>query len=260
MQPKMSIGVCSDISNADFINSIGFDFIELNVQRDLVPESDESVFTPILKRLSESPIRVLAANCLFPGSIKLTGPDVDFSRITEYLESAFERAHRAGMTIIVFGAGGARAVPDGFNREKALEQLVHIGSMMGSIAAKNDILVVVEPLNPDECNILNTVDETGKYIRYINHKNIRLLVDSFHWSKNDLDTKSIVENGELIKHVHIATYASRMFPGAEPCDFSQFFESLKKSGYIGPISVESFSFNLTNEGAIAVDLLQHFLK
>jgi sugar phosphate isomerase/epimerase len=87
--------------------------------------------------------------------------------------------------------------------------------------------------------VLNGVRESGGYVEDVDHPNVRLLVDAYHWLKDDNDYDAIVTYGPLLRHVHIATMASRRAPGLEACDFSDFFRALKEGGYEGRISIES---------------------
>ena len=53
------------------------------------------------------------------------------------------------------------AAADGFDRAQAWDQLVTFGRMLGSLARRHNVTIVVEPLNRDECNVLNTVGESA---------------------------------------------------------------------------------------------------
>ena len=55
------------------------------------------------------------------------------------------------------------------------------------------------------------------------------------------DPEAIVKAGPLLKHVHIAEYGSRLFPGHDPALVERlrpFFGALKKAGYAGGVSCE----------------------
>lgn len=68
---------------------------------------------------------------MFPGSIKLTGDNVDFEAIQTYVNHAIGRLAQAGIKIGVFGSGGSRRVPENFPREKAWEQLKTVAKILG---------------------------------------------------------------------------------------------------------------------------------
>jgi sugar phosphate isomerase/epimerase len=151
-------------------------------------------------------------------------------------------------------------VPEGFSRVVAIDQLIEFGSMCADVAARYGITIAVEPLNTRECNILNTVDECGQYVARVAHPNLMLLVDAYHWSVNDNDTESLERYAAFLTHVHVATYSSRLPPGAEPCDFDGFFGALKESGYRGAVTVEAHWDNFDAQALAAVDTLRRYAE
>lgn len=237
----MQYGVCADPKYGPVLAEAGFDFVELHVQNNLKTEQPEDVFTSELIRIQASPLMPLAANCFVPGHLKLTGPHVDWDALGVYVEEAFARARTAGIRTIVFGSGGARGIPEGFDRDTAWHQLVRFGKLIGPPAEAKDVTVVVEPLNVSKgaCNVLTSVGESGRYVQEVDHPHVRLLVDAYHWGLDNDSYDDIVTMGPLLHHVHIATIENRLPPGFEPCDFTGFLSALKEAGYDGPISIEA---------------------
>ncbi|MEJ5312115.1 MAG: sugar phosphate isomerase/epimerase family protein [Anaerolineae bacterium] len=257
----MKLGVCADPSAAPVLAAAGFEFLELHVQNHLkTTVEDEAAFPPELARIRASTLPCVAANCFLPADLKVTGPDVNRNALGSYAEIVFERAVLAGMDTIVFGSGGARRIPDGFERDIAWQQLVEFGQLIGPLAGRYGIVVVVEPLNQRECNVLTGVEEAGRYVEDVNHPNVRLLVDAYHWLKDDNDYEAIVAYGPLLSHVHIATVANRRAPGVEDCDFTDFFRALKASGYDGRISIEAGWTDMAAEAPLAFETLHRLVR
>lgn len=252
----MKYGVCAPIESAPILATAGYDFIELHVQRDLKTTEGEDAFGSVLSSFRKSPVPAIAANSFVPGELKITGPAVDLGALEAYASTAFDRAARTGLGTIVFGSGGARRIPDGFDRDTAWEQLVRFGQCIGPLAAARGVTVVVEPLNRRECNVLNLIGECARYVRDVDHPHVRLLVDAYHWGVEDDSEEDLVAALPLIRHAHIATYASRKAPGLEPCDFGPFFRALARGGYDGPISIEARWSALEDEAAMALATLQ----
>jgi sugar phosphate isomerase/epimerase len=234
----MKIGVCADPNAGEILKDAGYDFIEMGVSKALKPDKPYSDFVQELDRIRNSPLPCIVLNCLLPAHMKISGPAVNLPEIKSYLATLCERASDAGVEKIVFGAGGARKCPEGFDRDKAFSQLVEFGKILSEETAKYDLLVAVEPLNRNECNMLNSVNETFEYVKKVGNPNFRLHADSFHWGMEDEDGKDFTEAVPFICHTHIATYNSRLAPGEEDADFSRFFGILRKGGYDGTVSIE----------------------
>lgn len=251
----MKLGLCTELDNLAVAAAAGFDFVEVNVQGHLMPQADDDAFAANRDAILASPIPIKAANCFVPGGLKITGPEVDLEALTAYAATAFERAAAVGIETIVFGSGGARRIPAGFDRAAAWDQLVAFGGRIAPLAAAQGVTIVVEPLNQSECNVFTAVGESADYVRQIDHPNMKLLVDAFHWGRDQDSYGDLVEAGPLLRHAHIATYANRRAPGVEPCAFGPFFAALRAGGYDGRISIECGWEDLAVQAADARGLL-----
>lgn len=243
----MQYGVCGTFDLAPVAQACGFDYLESSVESVLKPAEPAAAFEAVLRTLDAMPLPCPVLNCLVPGRLKLVGPQVDQQAIAAYAATVFQRAHRAGVQILVFGSGAARRIPDGWDHLEAWSQLVAFGRLLASLGAEHGVVVTVEPLNRQETNILNTVSEAAALVRAVDHPSVRLLVDAYHWLLDGDSAEDIVAHGGLLAHAHIATSPKRLPPGAEPCDLASFFDALARAGYTGRLSFE---------GAIADPVLQ----
>lgn len=234
----MRFGVCGDVSLAAAAARASYDFAEWSVHALLRPRESDDAFRASLDALPAAGLPYPVANCFVPGDLKITGPEVDNAALESYVTTAMRRAERAGVQVIVFGSGGARRIPDGFDAWVAHDQLVAFCRMAAAMAHNHGVTVAVEPLNRSECNVLTTVSECAALVNEVGHPSIRLLVDAYHLMRDDDLYESIVTHGPLLAHVHIATEKNRVAPGAEPCDFSRFFDALAKARYTGRVSIE----------------------
>jgi sugar phosphate isomerase/epimerase len=238
----MRFGICTKASRAGEVRTAGADFVEENVQtflRGLVEDAEwQGTWT------APSALPVSAANSLVPGDLKIVGPVVDFERLQKYIANVTVRAQRVGIKILVFGSGGARNVPDGFDRAKAQEQIVAFCKMAADACARTGITLVAEPLNKGECNIINTVGEAMTYVRQVNHKSFQCLADSYHfWMENE-QLSELEAAAPWVRHVHVADLEGRVAAGESgKSDYRPFFRVLKRAKYAGAISVEALNFN-----------------
>lgn len=234
----MQIGVCTPLANAALARGAGADFVEEHIQNFLMPERDEAAFAANRAAARAASLPVKAANCFLPGALKCVGPSVDLPRIERYAEVAFRRAADIGIQVLVFGSGGSRALPDGFPKEKALDQFVELLRRLGPIATANRLVLVVEPLNRGECNFLHTVAEGAEVVSRCGHPGVRLLADIFHMTRNGETPDDLARHGHLLSHVHIAENEKRSAPGVKGDDFRPFLRALKQAGYDQRLAVE----------------------
>ena len=234
----MQFGVCGNPAIAGAAAPAGFSYFEWSVGELLKPREPEAAFEVALAEVRSAGLPCPVVNCFVPGDLKITGPSVDCDALQKYVTTTFERAAVAGVEIIVFGSGGARQIPEGFDRGQAHGQLVRFCSMFAPIAEKNGVTVVLEPLNRTECNVLNGVGECAALVREVGHPALRLLVDAYHLLRDGDPCEDIVANGDLLRHAHIATIPNRLAPAAEACDFVPFFEALVRAGYKDRLSIE----------------------
>lgn len=235
----MNFGVCGAPECATAAAKAGYDYFEWSVQAFLQPRAEEAAFLKTLDVVRAAPLPSPVCNGFLPGDLKVTGPAVDKTALATYVTTACRRAAMAGVDTIVFGSGGARQVPEGFGRAEAAGQILTFLKMLAPIAADNGVLIVVEPLRYQECNILNTVAEGARMVHAAAADSIALLADGYHWACNEESEADIVAAGPRLRHMHIATRANRRAPGAEPCeDLPRFLRAVGRIGYTGRISIE----------------------
>lgn len=247
----MRIGVCT--SPEELARPVeGLTFVEPSVTGLLCPKEDEAVFAERLAAARAAAAPVEAVNCLIPGDMKTTGPEVDAAALDAYIGVVCRRAARAGVKRIVFGSGGSRKVPDGFDHERAAGQLVEHLKRWGRIAAGHGVTFVVEPLNAAETNIINTVDEGAELVRRADHPNVRLLADTYHMARDGDKPEAIRRAGGLIAHVHCAEGGGRVPVGFGGEDHRPYFRALKDIGYDDRVSIEATWENFAQQLGRAV--------
>lgn len=231
------IGRCTPVDALETTKEAGFAFFEIGVQR--YGRLSEEDFQRLLATVRRLGVKVPVSNGFIPSDIKLVGPSADLAVQNAYLEVALARARKLGVKTVVFGSGGAREVPEGFARDKALYQLIDFGRRAANVAKRHGITLAVEPLNRGETNIFNTAAEALEYVKAVDRPNFQLMVDYYHMVKENEDPDIILEAGPRIKHVHIAA-PDRSFP-REPdeADYAKLFANLRKIGYRGGVSVEA---------------------
>ena len=247
----MQFGACMNSANASAAKAGGWDFVEESVQRYLKGQ-DENWPTP-----SSPDLPVPSANSMVPGNIPIVGPNVSREALTHYMTNVLTRAKTTGIRTVVFGSGGARSVPDGFDRNTAVDQITDFLHLIAPIAESNGVTIVIEPLNRGECNILNTVGEAMTYVKRVDHPAIRCLVDSYHMWLEDEPLSNLEAAMPSIAHVHVADKEGRVAPNESgKSDYLSFFKVLKAGGYDKLCAVECGGLDLNTNGPRVLKFLQ----
>ncbi|WP_051359844.1 sugar phosphate isomerase/epimerase family protein [Adhaeribacter aquaticus] len=235
--PKL--GMVSSIDQDSLLYASGFRLIGESVSKMLSPNLSEAQFQENLKQLKQTKCKVYVCNILFPGSMKITGPDVNEQRILPYVDSVFSRAHQADIPVIVLGSSGSRRIPKGYDNEKAKADFVNLCRKMAEVAKKHKITIAIENLNKGETNFLNTLAEVTEVVTKVNHPNFRVNADIYHMLKENESPLQIQDAGKLIVHVEIAEREIRSMPGVMGDDFRPYLKALKTIKYKGPIIIEA---------------------
>ena len=248
---RIKFGVCRPLSDASILKSVGYDFIECDVASALMPDKGGDDWKRQRDKILSLAVPLRSCNGFIPGRFRLTGPKADFAPALDYAEIALRRAEEVGVKTIVFGSGGARNVPGDYcaknfrdvpNVEKGFEQYTQFCALLAKrIEDLKDVCVVIEPLRPNESNIVNFVWQGVQICNEVNSPRVRQLADIFHMMMGRESAASIVQAGSLLKHCHIAEHTTRNFPGSDPLRnhyFRAYFDALRTIGYTGSISCE----------------------
>lgn len=242
----MRYGLCLNSSALADGYEAGYDFAELAVAG-LSPLDGEEAFAPIRATLLASPLPIQVCNCFLPGTLKVVGPAVDQAAVRSYMEVALRRASEVGVSVIVFGSGAARSAPDGFPLHVALQQFSDSARLAAEIAARYNILIAIEPLNPGECNIVNTVGEGAEIVKAIDHPHLRLLADIYHMARQGDAYSNLPAVMPYLAHIHTDSFVLPGQPGGSNYDGPAFFGPLLHAGYQGRLCLEDHSNFIGNE-------------
>ncbi len=236
---KPTIGIADQIANDSILFEAGFSGNVESISRlispitvtDLQFESNKEIF----KKL-KTPI--YGFNIFIPGDLKLVGPTVNETAILEYAEKVIKRISETDTKLIIWGSGGARKLPEGWDRTLATNQFISIGKKVAKIAKKYGIIIALEPLNTTETNFINSVKEALFIVKKVNHPNLRLNVDIYHMLKDNEGPAIIAKTKKYLYHVEIAERDGRTAPGVQGTDFRPYLEELAKVNFHNTIVIE----------------------
>ena len=232
----MKIGLVTDLRGMERAAALGFDYIEAHVTE--IAALDDGAFEALIRKNRELPVKIEACCVLLPGDVKVTGPAADSVRQANYLERAFARLGALGVKIAVFGSGGARRVPEGFDRAEAWRQLVGFGRLLADTAARYGLTAVIEPLYARAANMITTQLEAVRLAEAVDRSALALLCDYFHLYYAGEGRAEIAACGARLRHAHIPNPAGRFAAENAGVDYEAFFAGLADCAYCGRLSLE----------------------
>lgn len=257
-QPRYepTFAVCTKITNYPAVAAAGYDYVEPSVGDFLMPDKSDGEFEENLKLMSQTGTKIISCVNFIPAKLKIVGDETLHDEIIVWATTVFERAKKANIPYIVFGSGGARRVPDGFDKQEATAQFTGLCKKLAPIAQKNNVIVVIEPLNTAETNLINSLKEGAEIVKAVNHPNVQLLCDIYHMMRDNEPAGEIVKYGSYIKHCHIAEKETRSAPGTKEDDFTEYFKALKQINYQGCVSIEARWENFEQQFAPALQYMK----
>ena len=249
----MKFGVCigEDHKKIAIAKKLGFDYVESSFG--LLTETDETRYNAFMQALKENDIPCISVNCFLPGSLKVTGPDVDMEALKNYVERGMQRGAFLGVKKVVFGSAGARNIPADFPFAEGIRQIItFLTDIVSPVAEKYGITVVMEPLSPKDTNVIRTLREGAEIVAAVNLPNVLLLGDLYHmYNVNEAEDDVRIMKG-ILKHAHIAEPKNRVYPApGDAYDYLAFIEALEYAG-CESCSVEARTENFEADAAKAI--------
>ncbi len=104
----------------------------------------------------------------------------------------------------------------------------------------SELIIGIEPLNRFESHFINIASDAVRFIEEVGMSNVVVHLDTFHMIREEDDIpQAVLDTGAHLGYVH-ACENQRGIPGRGLVPWTDFFEALKKVGYDGCITIESF--------------------
>lgn len=257
-QAQIKLGICTKIEEAEAMAKIGYQYVEVSLSS-IAKMSDEE-FAKYKEKALAGPIKPESANGFMGSPLTVVGPTADLKPIEEYMKKAFPRANELGIKILVYGSAGTRKLPDGWAKEKAIEQLVAFLQLASDCAKPYPgLTIIVEPLRPQESNFINTIEEGLDVVKKADRPNVRAFGDIYHMGVQNEPMDAIYEGGaEWFKHFHIARVDGRAWPKAGDSSMEYYqkaFKAMRDIGYVGRVSIEGKG-SVKEDGAASYEVLR----
>jgi sugar phosphate isomerase/epimerase len=251
------IGIVQNIENDSLLQALGYTCLVESTNKILSPRNvSDQQFEAQLQVIKKLRVHLFACNLFIPADLKVVGPNVNEAAVLSYVEIVLQRAQAAKLKMIIWGSGGSRGVPEGFDRAKAKEQFIAIAKKIAPLAAKYNIILAIENLNSTECNFITTVKENLEIMKAVDHNNLRMCVDIYHMLKEGETPEIILAAKKYIVYCELAEKEGRTPPGIQGDDFTPYLSALKNNNYSGKIVIECRWENIENQGGIAYQALK----
>ena len=260
----MRFGVCCGIDDEERVKiavESGYDYIECGFQ--MFANATDEQLAEWEAREKKYGIICEATNCFLPGNLKVTGDEVDYDALREFVERGMKNSARMGVRTVVFGSSGARNIKEGFSYAKAISQMGYFLREVASPAAeKYGITVVTEPLQKAETNMINTVKEGVMLAVLAGRDNVKGLADLFHMEQCGDTAEDIRFLAGSIHHAHISNPVGingvkRIYPAsADEFDYKSFVDALEEGG-CERCSIEASVTDFAVEAPKAIEVLRN---
>ena len=241
------------IQGFNMMKRIGFDYVEASVG--VVSDLSETQLQDLSRRAKDGSLVLRYCNCFIPGRISLyQSPEKD---IHDFVDEAMRRFDLLQVRSVVFGSGAARRCPEDMDEERAMEKICAFLRYCNEVGSAYGIKTVIENLNKNETNLFNTVAQSIKIVRALDLPYIGVLADLFHMSMEQEDPQVLLDNCDMISHIHVAETPGRVYPGKFAGEhFMRCIEALRSAGFDRDVSVECTFDDIESEAAAAYKFLK----
>jgi sugar phosphate isomerase/epimerase len=145
--------------------------------------------------------------------------------------------------VMVFGSPKQRSTVDGMSSGDAVKIFAEELSRAAPHAEQSGITILVEPLSPDQTDVVTTLEEAVAIVQQIGSPAVQTMFDVHNAVRErEPHTWLIHQFAKFIRHVHVNEYDGRE-PGTGDYDFRALLATLHEIGYPGWISLEAFDFS-----------------
>jgi sugar phosphate isomerase/epimerase len=158
------------------------------------------------------------------------------NRAIEFAGAIVDAAGQLGAPAIIGSMQGRWG--GAIQREEAMKHLAEALSQLAARAQRHGVMLIYEPLNRYETNLINTLRQGLDFLRLLASRNIRLLADLFHMNIEEENLGNALRGGStVLGHVHLAD-SNRRPTGFGHTDFNEVAHALRDAQYDGYVSAE----------------------
>jgi len=161
--------------------------------------------------------------------------------------------------VIVIGSPKQRSAVDGITPKEAVHIFTHELAHAAPHAESRGIKLLVEPLSPDQTNVITSLQEAVNIVKQIGSPAVQTMFDTHNAvAEKESHAELIRRYCPYIQHVHVNETDGRE-PGTGNYDFGSLMSALAAAKYSGWISLEVFHWERGSR-QIAEDALNYLKK
>ena len=241
------------VQGYDLMHRIGYNYVEASVG--VVNDLSETQLADLSRKVKDGQLDLRYCNCFVPGGISLCqSPEHE---IHEFVDKSMRKFNLLGVKCVIFGSGRARSCPEDMEKAQATEKIAAFLTYCNKVGAQYGIKTLIENLSKNETNMLNTVAESAELVRALDLPYIGLLADLFHMTLEQEDTQALIDNCDLISHIHVSEAPGRVYPGKlAGAYFMECVDKLHAAHFDRDVSVECTFGDMEPEAAAALKFLK----
>lgn len=160
----------------------------------------------------------------------------------DYFRSLVDFCADIGGRFMVVGSPKQRNVIENVTYQQAWDWALETFSAAVPHAEAREVTICLEPLSPVETNFINTAAEAIRFVRQLDSKRFRIILDVKAMSSENKPIPDIIRDSWPHFAYFHANDPNLKGPGFGDTDFVPIAVALKDVGYDGYVSVEVFSF------------------
>ena len=178
-----------------------------------------------------------------PTGLYINHPDEGIRKRTrDYFAALIRCCGDLGGQLMIIGSPKQRNVQEGWDRQGTWDRTRGVFESCLQAAEDCGVYLCIEPLSPDQTNLITTVAQARELVAQIGHPHFQTMVDVCSGSSEGVPVPQLLrDSGPHLYHVHVNDVNKRG-PGFGQSDFVGVLRTLQELRYERYVSVEVFDF------------------
>ncbi|MBM3793466.1 MAG: sugar phosphate isomerase/epimerase [Acidobacteria bacterium] len=184
-----------------------------------------------------------------PKGLHLTTPDsAARARTLDYFARLIDLAADLGPSpVMVLGSSKQRQAINDVTPADAAKRVAEALSKVAPQASRRGVTILLEPLAPHLCNVINTMAEAIAVVEQVKSPAVQSMFDTHNTTAETAPLPDVIrKHFARIRHVHLNELDGK-YPGAGNFPFTPVLQALRDLNYRGWLSVEVFDFKPDGE-------------